>query len=178
MAELIIFVLMAAVTLGGALLVVLAANPVHSAMGMLATLFALAVLYVVNLAHLIAAVQIIVYAGAVITLFLFVIMLVGVDREEDLTESLRYQRWAVGGLVGALGLVIAGLALSGRFVWVPAAPVGEVTIPNGTVEAVAEPLFTGWVLAFETVGLLLTISAAGAITLAYFRRQPIAGQTG
>ena len=67
-------------------------------MGLLATLFSVAVLYVVQLAHLVAAVQVIVYAGAVMTLFLFVIMLIGVDKSESIDERLPRQRLWVGGL--------------------------------------------------------------------------------
>ena len=78
MVETVMFVLMAAGAIAGALSVVLAKNPVYAALGLLGTLFSLAVIYVVNLAHLVAAVQVIVYAGAVMTLFLFVIMMIGV----------------------------------------------------------------------------------------------------
>ncbi len=169
MVELIPFVITAVAALAGAVTVVTARNPVHSAMGLFGTLFSLAVIYVVNLAHLVAAVQVIVYAGAVMTLFLFVIMLIGVDKAEDTSEHLPRQRILVGVLGTALGLVVAALVVSGRFVWVPAA-VGDVEIPNGTVQAVAEPLFTTWILAFEVTALLLTIAAAGAIALAYFKR--------
>jgi NADH-quinone oxidoreductase subunit J len=165
MVELVVFVLMGLAAVAGAATVVLARNPVYSAIGLLGTLFSLAVLYVVNLAHLVAAVQVIVYAGAVITLFLFVIMLIGVDQVEDTRETLPAQRQLVGAAVIGL-LVIAGLAaIGGRFEWVPAAPA-EAEIPNGTVQALAEPMFTDWVLAFEVTALLLTIAAAGAILLA------------
>ena len=100
MVELVLFALMAIAALAGALAVVFARNPVYGALGLLGTLFSLAVIYIVNLAHLVAAVQVIVYAGAVMTLFLFVIMLIGVDREENLRESLPFQRPLVIGLAG------------------------------------------------------------------------------
>jgi NADH-quinone oxidoreductase subunit J len=172
MVELVIFILMGGAAVLGALTVIRARNPVYSALGLLATLFAVAVLYVVQLAHFVAAVQVIVYAGAVMTLFLFVIMLIGVDQLEDTTERLPYQRWLALGLGGAgivLGIV---LAVSGRFSWVPAAASPfDPEAANGTIQAVAEPLFTGWVLAFEATALLLTIGAAGAVALAFFRRR-------
>jgi len=79
MAETIVFIIFAAVALVGAISMVYARNPVYSAMGLLAAMFAIAVLYIVLDAHFIAAVQVIIYAGAVMTLFLFVIMLIGVD---------------------------------------------------------------------------------------------------
>ncbi len=168
MTEVVLFVLFAAAALLGGLTVVLARNPVYSAMGLMLTLFSLAVFYVVQAAHFVAAVQVIVYAGAVMTLFLFVIMLIGVDRAEDTSENLPWQRQlaAVVGIV--LVLATAGLLLGGRFVWVPAAPAA-VTPPNGTVEAVSLELLQDWVLPFEVTALLLIVAAAGAIALAYFR---------
>jgi NADH-quinone oxidoreductase subunit J len=87
MVELIVFALMAAASLAGGVTVIKARNPVYSAMGLLATLFAVAVLYVLQLAHFVAAVQVIVYAGAVMTLFLFVIMLIGVDKDDNTAET-------------------------------------------------------------------------------------------
>ena len=93
MAEGLLFVLMGFGALVGAVTVVLARNPIYSAMGLLGTLLSVAVLYVAQLAHLVAAVQVIVYAGAVLTLFLFVIMMIGVDRSESRDETLPYQRW-------------------------------------------------------------------------------------
>lgn len=173
MVEPILFVLMSLGALAGAVTVVAARNPVHSAMGLLGTLFSVAVLYVLQLAHLVAAVQIVVYAGAVLTLFLFVIMLIGVDKEEHWEEPLRYQRSFVAGMAGVIVLMAAGLTLFTNFDWVPAASGG--IDPNqtiGTVQAIAEPMFTDWVLAFEATALLLTIAAAGAIALAHYRRRP------
>ncbi|HLF59881.1 MAG TPA: NADH-quinone oxidoreductase subunit J [Acidimicrobiia bacterium] len=171
MVEAVLFVMMALSALAGAVTVVVARNTVYSAMGLLATLFSVAVLYVVQLAHLVAAVQVIVYAGAVMTLFLFVIMLIGVDLSEDLDEHLPRQRLWVGGLAGLVVALAAIVTLSGEFVWVPAATAQtNPESTNGTVQAVAVPLFTEWVLAFEATALLLTIAAAGAIALAHFRR--------
>lgn len=173
MAEPILFVLMALGSLTGAVTVVAARNPVYSAMGLLGTLFSVAVLYVLQLAHFVAAVQVIVYAGAVLTLFLFVIMLIGVDTSEDWDEKLPYQRAFVGGLAGLIALFAGALTLFGNFDWVPAATGTDPDSTNGTIQAIAELLFTDWVLAFEATALLLTIAAAGAIALAHYRR----GQT-
>ena len=171
MVELIVFALMAAASLAGGVTVVRARNPVYSAMGLLATLFSMAVLYVLQLAHFVAAVQVIVYAGAVMTLFLFVIMLIGVDKDENTAETIPHQRR----LAMAIGLIAIGLGTAlvarGRFSWVPLvdtpASAGET---NGTVQALAEPMFTDWVLAFEATALLLTVAAAGAIALASTRK--------
>jgi NADH-quinone oxidoreductase subunit J len=171
MVEALLFVSMGLVALAGAVTVVLARNPIYSAMGLLGTLLSVAVLYVVQLAHLVAAVQVIVYAGAVLTLFLFVIMLIGVDQEERRTDDLPYQRWIVGGLAVVIILFSGGLVLFGNFDWVPAATSTIPSATNGTIEMVAGPLFTDWVLAFEATALLLTIAAAGAIALAHYRRR-------
>jgi NADH-quinone oxidoreductase subunit J len=171
MAEALLFVLMGAGALAGAVTVVVARNPIYSAIGLLGTLLSVAVLYVAQLAHLVAAVQVIVYAGAVLTLFLFVIMLIGIDKDENRDETLPYQRWIVGGLALVVILFAAGVTLFGDFDWVPAATSMITDATNGTVEAVAEPMFTDWVLAFEATALLLTIAAAGAIALAHYRRR-------
>src|SRR3954453_16431751 len=91
--DVLVFVIAGAIVLGGAIGVVLAANPVHSALSLVATLFGVAVLFVEQQADCLAAVQVIVYAGAIVVLFLFVIMLLGVDRMEDLeTDPLVGQR--------------------------------------------------------------------------------------
>lgn len=177
MVELVVFALMGGASILGALTVIRARNPVYAAMGLLATLFSMAVLYVLNLAHFVAAVQIIVYAGAVLTLFLFVIMLIGIDKAEDLGETIPHQRR----LAMALGLVAVGIAVTliarGRFSWVPVVSVpADPQATNGTVQAIAEPLFSKWLLPFEATALLLTIAAAGAIALASHRRPASPGQ--
>ena len=179
MVEALIFVVMAIAALAGAVTVVVARNPVYSAIGLLGTLFSVAVLYVIQLAHFVAAVQVIVYAGAVMTLFLFVIMLIGVDKSESFEENLPMQRIWVGVLAVVVILFAGGVTLSGNFVWVvpePTATISGAPISepvNGTIQAIAEPLFTDWVLAFEATALLLTIAAAGAIALAHFRRKGV-----
>jgi NADH-quinone oxidoreductase subunit J len=107
------------------------------------------------------------------TLFLFVIMLIGVDREENLTETIRFQRplvALVGLAVVAIGVVVA---VGGHFAWVTGASAGGAEI-NGTVEAIGDDLFTVWLLPFEATSLLLIIASVGALALAFFeplRRQ-------
>ena len=91
--ELFVFVVAAAMVLVGALGVVTRSNPVHAAMSLVLTLFGIAVMFVSHNAHFLAAVQVIVYAGAIVVLFLFVIMLLGVDKAEDLSvEPITNQR--------------------------------------------------------------------------------------
>jgi NADH-quinone oxidoreductase subunit J len=172
MIETALFILMGGAALAGAATVVLARNPVYSAMGLLGTLFAVAVIYVVHLAHLVAAVQVIVYAGAVMTLFLFVIMMIGVDKAEKRVETIPLQKLLLGGIGGLLVVGILAITFFGNFEWLPARSAAiDPQATNGTVEAVARSLFTDWVLAFEATALLLTVAAAGAVALAHYRRR-------
>ena len=91
--ELVVFICSAAMILVGGLGVVLRSHPVHAALSLVLTLFGVAVIFVSQEAHFLAAVQVIVYAGAIVVLFLFVIMLLGVDRTEDIkTEPFKVQR--------------------------------------------------------------------------------------
>src|SRR6476661_5154960 len=93
MVELLVFLIASSIVLIGALGVVFNSNPVHAALSLVATLFGIAVLFIAQDAQFLAAVQVIVYAGAIVVLFLFVIMLLGVDRSDSLeTEPLTGQR--------------------------------------------------------------------------------------
>jgi NADH-quinone oxidoreductase subunit J len=169
MAETIVFIIFAAIALAGAVSMVMASNPVYSAMGLLAAMFAIAVLYVTLDAHFIAAVQVIIYAGAVMTLFLFVIMLIGVDKPDAYGKQVPAQRLMTA--VVALGL-FGSLALAGRAAWITGTSAfGSVDL-NGTAEAVAEELFGTWTVVFLSTVMLLTIAALGTIALAYFRDVP------
>lgn len=162
--ETVIFFVAAAAVLLGALGVVIARNPVHSALLLVVTLVGVAVFFVLQRADLLAAVQIIVYASAIVVLFLFVIMLLGVDRSETLIESIKGQR-AAALLIGALVLVEV-LVLAGH-TWATGqhsslAPVNGK--PN--VETVARALFTHYLWAFEITAVLLVIAVVGAVSLA------------
>ncbi|MDH3471320.1 MAG: NADH-quinone oxidoreductase subunit J [Acidimicrobiia bacterium] len=164
--ETILFFIFAGVALGGAVTMVWSRNPVHSAMGLMATLFAVAVFYVMNSGHFIAAVQVLVYAGAVMTLFLFVIMLIGVDKSEDRSENLPFQRQAAFAMAGVFALIII---VAGSAAWVTGGSGGPA--PNGTVERIADELFGDWVLPFELTAVLLIVAAAGTIALAQYQRR-------
>ena len=167
MVELIVFVIGAVVVLGGALGVILTPNTTRAALCLVATLFGIAVLFVAQEAHFLAAVQVIVYAGAIVVLFLFVMMLLGVDRDEDISiEPLRGQRPAaiVGGALFFGMLLVAMLAggssLTGRS--------GELLFESGlspNIVLLGRSLFTDYVVAFEATALLLTIAVVGAVVL-------------
>lgn len=174
MVDVIVFAIAAAIVLGGAIGVVVSANAVHSALSLIASLFGVAVLFVAQEAHFLAAVQVIVYAGAIVVLFLFVLMLLGVAVVEDLrVEPLAGQRVTAA----VLGVALAGLVLAGLFVSGPGdergniaitgqesvtAPIDEVT-PD--VVQLGRDLFTRNILAFEVTALLLTIAVVGAVVL-------------
>ena len=165
-AEVVVFAVFALVAVAGALTMVAARNPVYSAMGLLSTMFAVAVFYVMNDAHFVAAVQVLIYAGAVMTLFLFVIMLIGVDASDDRSEQLPFQR-PIGLVLGA-GL-LALVLLATRAVWVTGLGTDPGTSGGvGTIENVAVELFGAWLLPFEATALLLTIAAVGTVALARF----------
>jgi NADH-quinone oxidoreductase subunit J len=165
MVELVLFAIFGTAALFGAVSMVWARNPVYSAMGLMLTMFSVAVFYVSNAAHFIAVVQVIIYAGAVMTLFLFVIMLIGVDREEHRRESIPFHRPIA---LVVLALFGAGVLVAGRVAWVTGPTTAGEPI-NGTVELIGEELFRKWVLPFEVTALLLIIASVGAIGLALFK---------
>ncbi len=170
MAETIVFTIFAAVALVGAVSIIMARNTVYSAMGLLATMFSVAVLYVTLDAHFIAAVQVIIYAGAVMTLFLFVIMLVGVDKPDAYGPPVPTQR--IMTVVVAIGF-FAAIALAGQAAWITGSNAFGAADLNGTAEAVADELFGTWMVVFLSTVMLLTIAALGTIALAYFKESPI-----
>ena len=161
--EVIVFAVFAIAAVGGAVTMVAARNPVYSAMGLLTTMFSVAVFYVMNDAHFIAAVQVLIYAGAVMTLFLFVIMLIGVDKTIEREEQIPFQRPV--GIVLGLGLLVL-IYVAGRAAWVTGTGTGAGG--NGTIENISTQLFDAWLIPFEATILLLTIAAVGTVALAQY----------
>jgi NADH-quinone oxidoreductase subunit J len=161
-----VFVACAAIVLSGGIGVVISSNPVHAALSLVLTLFGVAVLFVAQEAHFLAAVQVIVYAGAIVVLFLFVIMLIGVDRAEDVRrEPLKAQR-PLALLLGVIALAEL-LLLSRGTDWATGAPSlgGPASGPVPNVEKLAESIFTRYLFAFEITSVLLVIAVVGAVTL-------------
>jgi NADH-quinone oxidoreductase subunit J len=170
--EVAVFIIAAVMVLGGALGVVLRPQPVHAALSLVLTLIGIAVLFVAQDAQFLAVVQVIVYAGAIVVLFLFVIMLLGVDRSDDLqVEPLKVQRPVA---------VVVGLALVG-LVWAavlsgagddPRAITGERSVggslqgPEPNINKLARSLFSTYVFAFEVTSLLLVIAVLATVILA------------
>ena len=165
MIDWIVFSVAAVATLSGALGVVLSTHPVHAALMLVMTLFSVAVLFVAQEAHFLAAVQVIVYAGAIVVLFLFVIMLLGVDKSEDITtERIKGQRPVA--IVAGLTVLSAVLLLA-RSEWVSGTPSVAGSLGDGTanVQILARSLFTRYLLAFEVTSVLLVIAVVGAVVL-------------
>ena len=165
MVEVLVFAIFAAVAVAGALVMVIGRNPVYSAIGLLTTMFSIAVFYVLQNAHFVAAVQVVIYAGAVMTLFLFVIMMIGVDKTEDTTEHIPWQRpIAITVSVGLAAVIL----IAGSMAWITGRSVFGVDGINGTIEVVADALFGTWTLAFLSTVFLLTIAAVGTIAMAQY----------
>ncbi|MDP9070360.1 MAG: NADH-quinone oxidoreductase subunit J [Actinomycetota bacterium] len=168
-----VFAASAVIVLAGAIGVVVSRNPIHAALCLVLTLFGVAVLFVAQQAHFLAAVQVIVYAGAIVVLFLFVIMLLGVDRREDVAaEPLRGQRPAAV-LLGVAALAELLLLAQGTD-WVTGARsvAGAATGPGTNVEKLASSIFTRYLFAFEITSVLLVIAVVGAVVLV---RRPTSG---
>ena len=161
------FWVLALVSVVGALGVVAAPKAVYSAISLATTMIALAVLYIAQDAPFLGVVQIVVYTGAVMMLFLFVLMLIGVDTSESLVETIRGQR--VAAITVGIGfgiLLVAGIGNVSV-----AAFVGlEQANQAGNVEGLAALIFTQYLWAFELTGALLITAALGAMVLAHRER--------
>lgn len=164
--ELLIFFLPASILIIGALIVVFAKNPVHNAMGLVMTLISLAIIYITLNATFVAMVQMLVYAGAVMTLFLFVIMMIGVDKKEQTSDSIKGQTFLVGGVFLILMSLLVYVAVNSGFSWNLWFPAVEYVV-EGTPQLIAGTLFTTWIFPFEIISILLIVATAAAIALAY-----------
>jgi len=172
--ELTVFVLASLMAVVGAIGVIVRSNPVHAAMSLVLTLFGIAVIFVQQGAHFLAAVQVIVYAGAIVVLFLFVIMLLGVDQAEDLSfEPLTVQR-PLAAVIGAamVGLLTAAVLTSDNAVMKSGVGLSSPTLdsPDANVKELAQSIFGDHVFAFEITSILLLVAVVGTVILA--RRLP------
>ncbi|MEV0896548.1 NADH-quinone oxidoreductase subunit J [Actinoplanes sp. NPDC049802] len=152
----------------GALGMVLARNAVHSALWLVVTMLNLGFFYVINSAPFLGFVQIIVYTGAIMMLFLFVLMLVGRDASDSLIETLRGQR--IAAIVLGVGFAaLIGTALARALGGDPTVGL-DAANKNGNVEGLASLLFTKYVFAFEVTSALLISAAVGAMILAHVEK--------
>ena len=159
-AEIWVFWILAVPLLVSALLVLFARNPVNAAISLVASFFFLAGIYVLLAAHLLAFLQVLVYAGAIMVLFLFVIMLLTTADEEFARARLKIMQ--LGGIMGAVG-VLAVVFRAVRELHLTMPVVGP---QFGTVKAVGRILFTQYILPFEATSLLLLVAIVGAVVVA------------
>jgi NADH-quinone oxidoreductase subunit J len=166
-----IFWILAPVAVLCAIGMVWARNAVHSALFLVVTMMCIGVFYIVQAGPFIGFAQIIVYTGAIMMLFLFVLMLVGRDASDSLIETLRGQRMAAI----VLGIGFAGLVAAGLFRGLGTVNAVGLTEANnkngGNVQGLAELLFTKYVFAFEVTSALLITAAVGAMLLAHIERR-------
>ncbi len=165
--EAVTFWVLGAVALIGALGVVMAVNAVYSAMFLAMTMIILAVFYMIQDALFLGVVQVVVYTGAVMMLFLFVLMLIGVDSAESLKETLRGQR--VAAVVTGVGF---GILLVGAIGHASLGSFAGLTVANanGNIEGLAALIFSRYLWAFELTSALLITAAVGAMVLAHRER--------
>jgi len=167
--EAIAFWILGPVSLAGAIGMVLLRNAIHSALSLVATMMSLGMFYLIEQGPFLGLVQIIVYTGAIMILFLFVLMLVGRDSSDSIVETLRGQRWvaALFGLGFALLVAIGvGRALSNE----TPVDLDKQNAGGGNVHSIAELLFTRYLFAFELTSALLIVAAIAAMVLAHTER--------
>lgn len=166
------FWLLAPVMVLAALGMVLSRKPVHSALCLATVMISLAVQYAAQDAPFLFAVQIIVYTGAVLMLFLFVVMLIGVDTSDSLVETLKGQR--VLALLAGLGIVVLLVLAVGNAVVdervVGLDPATNPNVAGGNVPGLAQLIFSDYVVVFEATSALLITAALGAMVLAHRER--------
>jgi NADH-quinone oxidoreductase subunit J len=170
----VVFWVFAPISIGSAIAMLFQRNAVHAALFLIVNFFTIAVFYLVLGASFLFAVQIIVYAGAIMVLFLFVIMLLGVDREETLIERLRGQRTLaiVLGTGIALELFFAIRAGVGFATKAPA-NFDEVVNEGGNAVALSEVLFRDYFFPFEVTSVLLIVAAVAVMVLAARERRAV-----
>jgi NADH-quinone oxidoreductase subunit J len=173
-ADLILFWVFAPISVASAIAMLVMRNAVHSALFLIVNFFCLALFYLILGATFLFAVQIIVYAGAIMVLFLFVIMLLGVDRQEPLVERLRGQRVMaiVLGTGIAIELIVAIRAGIGFATKAPA-NFDETVNRGGNAEALARVLFREYFFPFEVTSVLLIVAAIAVVVLASRQRRAI-----
>jgi NADH-quinone oxidoreductase subunit J len=169
----IVFWVFAPIAIGSAVAMLLMRNAVHAALLLVVNFFCLAVMFLLLDAPFLFAVQIIVYAGAIMVLFLFVIMLLGVDREEDLRERLIAQR-PVAIALGLAIVVEVAVAVHAGIGFATKAPAGfDAANADGNTQALARVLFTRYFFPFEVTSVLLIVAAIAAMVLAQRRAKAV-----
>ena len=164
--ELALFGVFAVMTLVSAGLVITARSPINSAMALVSTFFFLAGIYVLLWAHTVAIIQVLVYAGAIMVLFLFVIMLLNLG---DAAHRGRPTVTRILGGASAFGLLAVLAVTLGRTQAMPAELGPQAQATFGTMAAIGQSIYTSWLLPFEAVSLLLLVAMVGAVVVAKSR---------
>lgn len=159
-----LFYIFATLLLGSSLLVVLNRNPMYSVIALVFAFINLAGIYFLLEAYFIGVLQVLVYAGAIMVLFLFVVMLLNVEPDRPRLRFVSFQRWWFALLAGIFLVTIT--LLIGRGIGRLSLAGSDVEPGFGDVEQVAQVLFTRYLLPFETAGLLLTVALIGTVFLA------------
>jgi NADH-quinone oxidoreductase subunit J len=162
--EYIVFFVTAAIAVVGALGMLLSRSAVHSALFLLLSFFAVAVLFLLLQSFFLALIYVMVYAGAIMVLFLFVVMLLGAERVEDRPDRLSWQRWLAVGLGAVLfvqAIIVGAMATVSGTVAQDGAQVALINAP----ENIGIALFTTYLLPFEITGVLLLVGIIGVVVL-------------
>jgi len=167
--EAIAFWILGPVALAGAIGMVLFRNAIHSALSLVATMMCLGAFYVIEQGPFLGLVQIIVYTGAIMILFLFVLMLIGRDASDSVVESLRGQRWAAG-LFGLGFALLVAIGVGRAFHDYHPTDLDKQNAGGANVHSIAALLFTKYLFAFELTSALLIVAAVGAMILAHIER--------
>jgi NADH-quinone oxidoreductase subunit J len=167
--EAVAFWILGPISLAGAIGMVLLRNAVHSALSLAATMMSLGMFYLIEQGPFLGFVQIIVYTGAIMILFLFVLMLIGRDSSDSLIETLRGQRW-VAALFGIGFALLVAVGVGRALVDVKPVDLDGPNAAGGNVHSIAELLFTRYLFAFELTSALLIVAALGAMILAHQER--------
>jgi NADH-quinone oxidoreductase subunit J len=163
-----VFWILAVMSTGAALAMILVRRAVHCAIMLAVVMLSLATMYAMQGAPFLAFVQIIVYTGAVLMLFLFVLMLVGISSSDSVVETIKGQRLAAG--LCAIGVLVLLLVGIGHGAIGPAAPHTDALNGSGNLTGLATLIFTTYVFPFEVTGALLITAALGAMVLAHRER--------
>lgn len=168
--EAIAFWILGPIALAGAIGMVMLRSAVHCALSLAATMMCLGAMYVVQQGPFIGLVQVIVYTGAIMILFLFVLMLVGRDSSDSLVETLRGQRWAAL-LFGVGFALLVALTIARAFRGIKPTNLTASNDGGRNVNSLAEVIFTKYLFAFELTSALLIVAAVGAMVLAHMERE-------
>lgn len=163
-----LFGLCAVACLAGAITTISSQNPIRGAMGLLTTIFGIAGLFLILNAEFLTAIQLIVYAGAVVVLFVFVLMLLGADARAPARSGRSGASRAFGGGLFALTSLLALISVGGGETHLT--KFGKVAEGHGSVEAVGRELFSKGIFAFELASALLIVAVIGAIAVARSRQ--------